>query len=427
MGIDTKTYIALSVVMFLEYAIWGAWAPVLAARLLGPLKMSGKQTGWIYATLPIACIFAPMAAGSVADQWLNAEWIFIGAHLAGAVLLFVAARQEKFGPLFGVMLCYSLCYGATLPLVNAVLFTGTSNIGDDAIKLATQGKVFIWAPVAWALVGWALTGWRMTRKTQGDGSDCLYFASGLSILMVLGGLFVTVVCPAAPAGEAGGIPIRDIVELLGEDVNLVIFLLISLVFFGLMQFYFLGSAQFMQDKGIASKHVPGSMALAQAAQALATYFLMILLVEKAGYRWTLTLGTACWFSLYLVYIAGKPRWLLIAIQPLHGLAYVFFVIVGQIFVNTVAPVEIRSSMQALIFAATTGVGLFLGTQLAGAVMDFYSEDGKFQWHKIWLVPCAITLAGVIALILAFHDPPEDAPAKDDARLPQAVSVWQDRA
>ncbi len=45
MDVDTKTYIALSVVMFLEYAIWGAWAPVLAARLLGPMKMTGKQTG----------------------------------------------------------------------------------------------------------------------------------------------------------------------------------------------------------------------------------------------------------------------------------------------------------------------------------------------------------------------------------------------
>ena len=63
MGIETETYIALSVAMFLEFAVWGAWAPVLAARLLGPLKMTGKQTGWIYATLPIACIISPLVAG----------------------------------------------------------------------------------------------------------------------------------------------------------------------------------------------------------------------------------------------------------------------------------------------------------------------------------------------------------------------------
>ena len=46
-------YLRLSALMFMEFAIWGAWMPVLAVRLLGPLKMSGKQTGWIYATLPL--------------------------------------------------------------------------------------------------------------------------------------------------------------------------------------------------------------------------------------------------------------------------------------------------------------------------------------------------------------------------------------
>ncbi|MCP4454634.1 MAG: nucleoside permease, partial [Planctomycetes bacterium] len=55
---DAKVYLSLSLMMFLEYAIWGAWSPVLSARLLGPLKMSGKQTGWIYGTLPLACMIA---------------------------------------------------------------------------------------------------------------------------------------------------------------------------------------------------------------------------------------------------------------------------------------------------------------------------------------------------------------------------------
>ena len=71
MGIENETYIALSIVMFLEFAVWGAWAPVLAARLLGPLKMTGKQTGWIYATLPIACIISPLVAGWLGDQYVE--------------------------------------------------------------------------------------------------------------------------------------------------------------------------------------------------------------------------------------------------------------------------------------------------------------------------------------------------------------------
>ena len=68
MTVDWKIYVPLSLMMFFEYAVWGAWFPVLAARLLGPLKMTGKQTGWIYATLPIACIISPLVAGQLADR-----------------------------------------------------------------------------------------------------------------------------------------------------------------------------------------------------------------------------------------------------------------------------------------------------------------------------------------------------------------------
>lgn len=404
---DTQTYIALSIVMFLEYAVWGAWAPVLAARLLGPLKMSGKQTGWIYATLPIASIFMPLIAGWLADRWFNAEWVLIVAHAVGAVLLLIAARQSRFGPMFVVMLLYSMCYAATLPLVNAILFDATSDGGARA-------KVFLWAPVAWALVGWCLTGWRMTKRETGDGRDCLYLAAMLSVLMVAGSVFVAMASPTAPAGK--GFPIEGLLDVI--DFNFVVFLGVSLVVFGLMQFYFLGSAQFMQDMGISSKHVPASMALAQIAQALATWFLFATFLDHVGYKGTLAFGAACWVLLYSLYVSGRPSWLMVAIQPFHGLAYVFFVIFGQNFVDTVSPVEIRSTMQALIFTVTSGVGMFLGTQFAGIVMDANAEQGKFNWGKIFAVPAAITLVGVLALFALFHDPVPAAqvPANPDAAV-----------
>jgi nucleoside transporter len=390
--IDTKTYIALSVVMFLEYAVWGAWAPVLAARLLGPLKMTGKQTGWIYATLPIACIVSPLVAGWIADQYWDMKWILIVCHLVGALLLFVAAQQNRFAPLLVVMFLYSLCYAATLPLVNAVLFRETS---DGAVT----SKVFLWAPVAWALVGWGLTGWRMSRKTQGDGRDCLYLAAALSVLMVAGCFLLG----EKPLAATGKIPVLEALGMLSQ-MNFLVFILISLVVAGLMQFYFLGSAQFMQDMGVSSRVVPASMALAQIAQAAATWYLLQRLTGEAGYKWTLTIGAGCWFLLYAIYVLGKPRALIIASQPLHGLAYVFFIIAGQMCANNYATPDIVGSMQALIFAATSGVGLFLGTQLAGIVMDKNSVNGKFQWPKVWMVPCLITLVGVLVLAAVFQDP-----------------------
>ncbi len=391
-----SVYIPLSVVMFLEYAVWGAWLPVLAARLLGPLKMTGKQTGWIYATLPLACIVAPVVSGQLADSWFSIKWILGVSHLIGAVLLVMAAKERTFGRLFGVMLAYSVCYAATLPLVNSILF-------DQVEDVATQGKVFIWAPVAWALVGYFLTGWRWRFKTEGEGSDCLYLAAVLSVVMAV---CCFAILPTNELAETGEIPIVKTFGML-SDMNFLMFIVLSAVLAGMMQFYFLGTARFMQDMGIPGKNVPASMAIAQAAQAIATFFFLGLALTYLGFKWTLVLGAGCWLLMYVAYVVEKPTSLIVVSQTLHGIAYVFFMIVGQIFAETVAPPDIRSSMQALIFVATTGVGLFVGTQFAGIVMDRASGEGKFQWRRIWLVPGAVMLIGVLALAVGFSDPPKE--------------------
>lgn len=389
LSVDVGTYIRVSAVMFLEYAVWGAWAPVLAARLLGPMKMTGKQTGWIYATLPIACIVSPLVSGLLADKYMNTEWVLAISHAIGAVLLFLAVRQQTFKGMFLIMLLYSLCYGATLPLVNAVLF---AHVGD----LATQGLVFIWAPIAWALVGYFLTGWRNVRGGEGDGSDCLMLAAVLSVLMAV----ACYLAPATPPKGTTEIPIIKAFGMLAQP-DFLIFIVTSLVIAGLMQFYFLGSARFMTDMGIPGKNVPATMGIAQAAQAVATFFLLGTMLETLGFKWALTIGAGFWVLMYLIYVGTKPRWLIVVSQTFHGLAYVFFMIVGQIFAGKVGP-HIPASMQALIFAATTGVGLFLGTHLAGIVMDRYSVEGQFQWRKIWTVPLLIMAAGTLVLATVFQ-------------------------
>ena len=395
---EWKLYLALSFAMFMEYAIWGAWMPVLAARLLGPLKMSGKQTGWIYATLPLACIFMPLVSGQLADKYINTEIILAVAHLAGAVLMFIAVRKTTFKGLFVVMLLYCVCFAATLPLVNSLMF---SHLAKNNLDSAVYSKwIFIWAPVAWALIGYGLTAWRWKFKTGEQGRDCLYLAGILSVIMGIGCFFM----PDTPPAEAGTAPILQAMSML-KDVNFLVFIVVSMIFFGLMQFYFLGTAQFMQDMGMPAKNVPASMAVAQGVQAIATLLLMALLLNNLGAKWTLAIGAIFWLLLYIVYINEKPRWLIVCSQSFHGLAYVLFVIVGQIFTDSFAESfakdEIRASAQSLLFAATTGVGLFLGTQFAGLIMDKFRKEEKFQWRQIFMVPGAIALVCILVLMILF--------------------------
>lgn len=391
-GMDQGLYLKLSALMFLEFAVWGAWYPVLATRLLGPLKFSGKQTGWIYATIPLGSIFMPLVAGLLADQYINTELILAGAHLVGALLLFVAAWKRKFGSLFGVMLLYALCYAGTIPLVNSLMFRHLALNNIDSTKSA---YIFMWAPIAWALAGYFLTGWRWRFKTGEEGRDCLVLAGVLSVIMAVVSSFMP---ETPPKPGVGGM--QEALSMLGRP-DFLVFIIISIAAAGMMQFYFLGTAQFMQDNGIAAKNVPASMAVAQAVQAAATLALLSLLITRIGFKWTLAAGTLSWLILYVIYVLPRPWWVLVGSQAFHGLAYVFFIIAGQVFAGAVAPKGTEASTQALAITAQSGVGLFLGTQLAGIVMDKYRVDGRFQWSKLWIVPGAIMLVCVLALVVLF--------------------------
>ena len=389
----TPLYLKLSALMFMQYAVWGAWMPVLAARLLGPLQMTGKQTGWIYATLPLASMISPLFAGQLADKYMDTGWLLAFCHAAGTVLLYLSARTTKFKPLFLIMLAYSMLYAATIPLVNSLMFSHLT----DAEKQAPG--IFIWAPIAWALIGYVLSGWRNLRKSEGDGSDCLKLGAALSLVMAL----ICIIQPATPPKGGEGVPMLKALSMM-SDPSFAVFIVVSLLVAGTMQFYFLGTARYLSDMGASGKNVPAIMGVAQAAQALATLLALGLLFDDKmlGPKWTIILGAACWMLLYLVYVMRCPKAIVVASQVLHGLAYVFFIIAGQMYINRVAPAEIRGSAQSLIILVTTGIGLFLGTQAAGWAMDRFCKDGKFNWSKVFLTPFICTVIGVLALVFAFH-------------------------
>lgn len=391
MQIEFSEYVSLSGMMFVEYAVWGAWAPVLAARLLGTLKLGGRKTGWIYATLPIACIVSPMISGHLADQSINAEILLAASMSAGALFLFLAARQTEFRPLFVMMLLHSFFFASTLPLCNAILFAATSDI-------ATQGAVFIWAPVGWAASGHLLSVWRMTRKQGTDDRDCLFLGAGMAAIMPL----VALSLPSAPPGGAAAAPVFQTVGMLA-DPSFALFIGASLAGIGLMQFYLIGTARFLQDKGFPGKLVPGTMAIGQVAQTLATLFLLAPILGAIGFKWSLVLGAGCWFVLYCIHIFCTSRTLLAIAQGLYGIAFMFFALIGMIYAEAVAPAEIRSSVQAMFFVATNGFGFLLGTQFAGRAIERATSNDIVNWASFWKLP-AIVLAGILAVLIAFFDP-----------------------
>ena len=84
--------IRFGIMMFLQYAVWGAWFSVLSAALEN-MGFTGMQIGSIYSLLPLACIISPFVGGQIADRYLNTEKFLGISHLIGAALMLILSKQ----------------------------------------------------------------------------------------------------------------------------------------------------------------------------------------------------------------------------------------------------------------------------------------------------------------------------------------------
>lgn len=371
---------------------------MLAARLFGPLKMTGKQVGWIYGTMYLGFIIAPMVGGQLTDRWIATEYFLAGAHLIGAILLYAAAKQKHFAPLFVAMLLYAtFAFAPTVSAVNSLMFAHLTDPGSQAFG------VMLWGVIGWVLMGWLLSFWRSV-KGAGEMNDCLILAALLSVIMAV--FCATCLPHTPPAGKPGDmLPFLGALGLL-KNPSFLVFLIVAFVLATQLMFYFQGTAAYLGDLGVQSKNIPAVMTIAQVFEALSATLMVFCsdrIMGTTGFRWLFAVGAAAWLLLYCSYAAGRPKGLVIASQALHGIAYTLFVRQGFVFVNSAAPKDISNSAQALFVVVMFGFGFFVGSQYTGVIMDkFKAPDGKFHWQRLYLVPTALTALCVIALVVFFR-------------------------
>ena len=146
----------LSVMMFLQYAIWGAWLPLLYPYLLGHRGFSLDQVGMILAAGAVGAIFGPFIAGQVADRYFATQKFLAVSHLLGALLVWLLASTEDFGVFLGLSLLYGLVYAPTLALTNSLCF---HHLTDRDKQF---GPIRLWGTIGWICVGFSLTFWLST-------------------------------------------------------------------------------------------------------------------------------------------------------------------------------------------------------------------------------------------------------------------------
>lgn len=392
---SASMWIRLSIMMLLQYWIWGAWGAYLPVYLR-ELEFGALQIGAIMSMLYFASMFAPIVGGQITDRYLSSEKFLGIMQLLGGVFLFIMAEQTEFFPFIFFMFLWAVVYSPTLPITNIMCFRNLTDVEREF------GWIRFWGTIGWILSGWALTAWLYYSP---DGENCLRLAAVASIIMG----FFSFILPSTPPKKEGGHPLAFVEAFsLLKRPSFLAFMVISFVVATELMFYYVLTSPFLEDIGTPTNDIPAWMTLAQIAEIISLLVLLPLILPRVSIKTAMLIGILAWPVRYVIFAIGDPWWLVIASLPLHGLCYVFFFVVGQIYVDKVAPESIRSSAQSLLFFVTFGLGLTSGSYFAGWIQWLFTDaNDVVNWTGVFLVPVFLTILCAIGFIIFFKEPKED--------------------
>ena len=387
----------LSIMMFLEFFIWGGWFVTLGTFLGKNIQASDGQIAMAFSTQSWGAIIAPFIIGLIADRYFNAERILGVLHLVGALLLYLMYGTSDFALFYPYVLGYMIAFMPTLALVNSVSF----NQMKDPTKEFSFVRVF-------GTAGWIVSGLIISYAFHWDSETGI--AQGMlrntflmtAIASAIMGIFSFTLPKTPPrADRSEKVKLADILGLdalkLLTDRNFLIFFISSILISIPLAFYYQNTNPFLVEIGM--ENATGKMTLGQGSELL---FMLLLpyFFNKFGFKRTILLSMLAWAVRYLLFAFGNVGelsfFLLIGIA-LHGICYDFFFVSGQIYTDSKAGPKYKSAAQGLITLATYGIGMLIGFWVAGKISNlFLQADGTHLWKDIWIYP-----AGFALLVMVF--------------------------
>ncbi|MEP7270176.1 MAG: MFS transporter [Acidobacteriota bacterium] len=356
---DTRIRVQLSVMMFAQFFIWGAWY-VTAPNYLGTIGFKAEDFGWTYAVGPIAGMISPFFVGMVADRFFPAQRVLAVMHLLGAAIMYgTTLMMQSATPspdlinlaLFG----YTLTFFPTLALTNTLAMK----------NMTTPEKEFplirVFGTIGWIAAGLALSwvGW--------DKSIAMFHLTAGAALVL--GLY-SFTLPDTPPVSQGKVSIRQILGLdaivLLRDRSYLTFVLCSLLICIPLAFYYQITSRIVEMSDLP---IGQTMSYGQMSEI---FFMLIMpfFFVRLGVKWMLAVGMLAWVVRYGLFAIGAPagiRWMIILGIVLHGICYDFFFVTGQIYTDRIAPREIRAQAQGLLVLFTLGIGMAIGAKVAAVV------------------------------------------------------------
>ncbi|HSZ32343.1 MAG TPA: nucleoside permease [Puia sp.] len=385
----------LSLMMFLEYFIWGSWYVTMSTYMANDLHSSGVQIGAAYSALAIATMISPFIIGLVADRYFAAQKIMGVLHLLGAVLLYLATTVTLNGPFYWIILIYSLLYMPSIALSNSIAFN----------QMSDPGKQFPWIRV-FGTLGWIVAGLvigKLQWEKNGMIVNTFYLAAGASALLGLISFFLPNTPPKGAVISSASKALGTEAFVLFKNKSYMIFFIAAILVCIPLSFYYGFANAFLNEIGMVG--AASKMTLGQISEGV--FILAIpFLFNRIGVKNMLMMGMVAWILRYICFAYGNidaNLWMLYAGIILHGVCYDFFFVTGYMYTEKKAGATIKNAAQGLFTFATYGVGMFIGTLFSGFVVKSNVTATGHDWTKIWYVPAYIALGVLIYFILFFKE------------------------
>jgi nucleoside transporter len=433
----------LSVMMFLEYVVYGAWLPLLGLYIgKDYLNFTAIQTSWVFNAFAIASITGMFFGGQLADRYFAQEKFLAFSHLIGGLAMLGLAYQTTFWPFFGLMLLHCFFFVPTMSVTNAIAFANVKDAQKDFGFVRVWGTVgwiaaswpFIFIPIDWAQVpsidqAGGVLAWLgkalATLKTGEAMSSALastFTVAGIASLVLA---FFCLFLPHTPPSKSAGSSFAPLEAFKLLRVPAILVLFIVTFFDSLIHYcYFFWTSRFLPSIGLAPNWIAPAMSIGQVAE-ITTMAGLGFFLKRLGWRTTMILGILGHVVRFGIYSIGTQDllWLVIVSNVVHGFAYAFFFATVYIYVDENFPKDVRTSAQSLFNLLILGLGPLLGNFLWGWLGDVFSSTsldaaGKtitiIDYHKLFLVPLGVGVAAAAFLAIFFHpvakDPvPEEVP------------------
>ena len=382
----------LSLMMFLQFFIWGSWSVTLGL-VMSQHNMS-LLIGDAFSAGPIASILSPFVLGMLVDRCFASQKVMAVMHLAGAAILWFVPQAlvaQNGALLIGLLFGYTLCYMPTLALTNNIAFHSLS----DKDKTFPVVRVF-------GTIGWIVAGIFIGVTGISDTTGIFTLAAVISVILALYSLTL----PNTPA-PAKGLPVK-VRDLFCADAfallkvrHFFVFSLCATLISVPLGTYYAYTASFLADAGVGD--VSTAMSFGQMSEI---FFMLVIpfLFRHLGVKYMLLIGMCAWFVRYAFFALGiseEGRFLLYLGILLHGVCYDFFFVVGFIYTDRIAGEKVKGQAQSMIVMFTYGIGMLLGSQISGALYNrlVAGQTVPQAWTTFWWIPAVA--AAVIAVIFLF--------------------------